>query len=156
MYITPSWDENPLSSINGKASIVSAETFHKKYPKGTIPRKSKEFGKLFICRRGINTKTTTYTEEFQWEKVYNGTVEDIQALIDLVENGTKASRKGRDVAKAEDNFTLEDDEDDYDAAVQKTPKKRKTSVTSTPRKNRTPSKLLTPSHKRYEAIHPSI
>lgn len=75
-------------------------------------------------------------------------MEDISALIDLVESGTKASRKGRDIAKAEDNFSLEDDEDGHDENVQKTPKKRKTSVTSTPRKNRTPSKLLTPSHKR--------
>lgn len=79
-------------------------------------------------------------------------MEDISALIDLVEDGTKASRKGRDVAKAEDNFTLED-EDDYDEAGQKTPKKRKTSVASTPRKIKTPSKLLTPSHKRYEFIY---
>lgn len=72
-------------------------------------------------------------------------MEDIAALIDRVESGTKAPRKGRDIAIAEADFSEDEDEED----VLKTPKKRKTSAAATPKKNRTPSKLLTPSHKRY-------
>lgn len=92
VYITPSWDVNPLASINGKATIVSAELFHNKYPSGKVPRSSKDYGKIFICRRGCNTRTATYTEEFIWEDLYHGT-EDLLDLIDHVKNQTKATRK---------------------------------------------------------------
>lgn len=92
MYITPSWDVNPLASINGKATIVSAEAFQKKHPSGKVPRASKDYGKVFICRRGCNTRTATYTEEFIWEDFYHG-AEDLLELIDHVKNQTKATRK---------------------------------------------------------------
>ena len=102
VYITPSWDLNPLVSINGKASIVSPSVFNARYPSGKIPRSSKDHGKIFICRRGCNTRTATYTDEFKWEEVYQG-AEDIDALIQRVKSQTKATRKRkRDFVPRED------------------------------------------------------
>lgn len=92
VYITPSWDVNPLASINGKATVVSAESFKSKYPSGKVPRSSRDYGKIFICRRGCNTRTATYTDEFIWEDKFNG-AEDLHNLIDYVKSQTKATRK---------------------------------------------------------------
>ena len=92
VYITPSWDLNPLPSINGRVSIVSYEAFQKLYPSGRVPRSSRDYGKIFVCRRGCNTRTATYTDEFVWEEVYKGE-EDIPELIELVKSQTKATRK---------------------------------------------------------------
>lgn len=125
---------------------MSDRAFHAKYPSGKIPRKSKEYGKTFICRRGCNTRTATYTEEFIWEDIYHGTEEDVLALIDRLKSDTKATRKRRKDARAtgDDNFDVDDIGEEP-----VTPRKRqKTSVVSTPRKPRTPSKLVTPGHKR--------
>ncbi|KAI5462980.1 P-loop containing nucleoside triphosphate hydrolase protein [Mariannaea sp. PMI_226] len=94
LYISPSWDVNPLASINGKAKIHSLDVFLSKYPHGRIPRSSPDYGKAFVCRRGCNTRTATYTDEFIWEEVYRSE-DDIFNLIELVENGTKATRKKR-------------------------------------------------------------
>lgn len=94
LYISPSWDVNPLASINGKARVMSLDKFLARYPSGKIPRSSSEFGKTFVCRRGCNTRTATYTSEFIWEGVYRGS-QDLFTLMDLVENGTKATRKRR-------------------------------------------------------------
>ncbi|CAD6566190.1 MAG: Origin recognition complex, subunit 1 [Alectoria sarmentosa] len=149
VYITPSWDVNPLTSINGRASIVSAETFKSKHPSGKVPRSSKDYGKIFICRRGCNTRTATYTDEFDWGNTYQS-ADDILALIERVQTQTKATRKRKrgDVAN-------EDPADDWDPSNEpdepKTPsKKRKFSQASTPtsKAKRTPQKLTTPTHKR--------
>lgn len=79
-------------SINGKATILSTRSFNKRYPSGRVPRSSKEQGKVFVCRRGCNTRTATYTEEFDWESIYQGSP-DIPALIQRVQDQTKATRK---------------------------------------------------------------
>lgn len=149
MYITPSWDINPLTSINGRASIVSVETFKSKYPSGKVPRSSKDYGKIFICRRGCNTRTATYTDEFNWEDIYNS-ADDILPLIERVQNQTKATRRRKKGAIAD-----EDPADDWDPSNEpdepKTPsKKRKFSQASTPtsKAKRTPQKFSTPTHKR--------
>jgi origin recognition complex subunit 1 len=73
-------------------SVVSPDNFQRKYPSGRIPRTSKDYGKLFICRRGCNTRTATYTDEFVWEDIYKGE-EDISELIERVKSQTKATRK---------------------------------------------------------------
>lgn len=99
LYITPSWDMNPLASINGKAQILSPSAFYARFPNGRIPRNSRDYGKVFICRRGCNTRTATYTEEFIWQDMYRGREEDIFALINKVQNETKATRKRRRDAK---------------------------------------------------------
>ncbi|KFY52344.1 hypothetical protein V496_08533 [Pseudogymnoascus sp. VKM F-4515 (FW-2607)] len=101
LYISPSWDVNPIASINGKATVSSSKSFLAKYPGGRIPRNSKEHGKSFFCRRGCNTRTATYTEEFIWEDIYHGTDEDIFNLIERVKNETKATRKRRGELQAE-------------------------------------------------------
>lgn len=126
---------------------MSDKNFYAKYPSGKISRKSKEHGKAFICRRGCNTRTATYTEEFIWDDIYHGTEEDITSLIERLKGDTKATRKRRKDARIADdeNFDVDEDVDDKPA----TPRKRqKTSALLTPRKPRTPSKLVTPSHKR--------
>ena len=142
-----------MASINGKATISSPKSFLANYPSGRIPRSSKQYGKSFICRRGCNTRTATYTEEFIWEDIFHGSHEDIFNLIERVKSETKATRKRRGELQAEmrdqeQEFSNIDDRDDTGTPT----KKRKTSMASTPRKPRTPSKLLTPSHKRYVTI----
>ncbi|KAL8795224.1 MAG: hypothetical protein Q9195_002235 [Heterodermia aff. obscurata] len=57
-----------------------------------VPRSSKEYGKVFICRRGCNTRTATYTDLFDWENIYKGS-QDIPTLIQCVQSQTKATRK---------------------------------------------------------------
>ncbi|KAL8831745.1 MAG: hypothetical protein Q9191_000673 [Dirinaria sp. TL-2023a] len=92
VYITPSWDINPLTSINGKATIMSPAVFNNVYPSGKIPRSSRNYGKVFICRRGCNTRTATYTDEFVWESIFQGP-QDVDALIERARSQTKATRK---------------------------------------------------------------
>ncbi|KAG5930591.1 hypothetical protein E4U53_002208 [Claviceps sorghi] len=96
LYISPSWDINPLASINGKAKVSSLQSFQSAYPSGKITRNSNDYGKTFICRRGCNTRTATYTDEFVWEDMYTG-ADDLFRLIDFVEKGTKAVRGRRKI-----------------------------------------------------------
>ncbi|KAI9735014.1 MAG: Origin recognition complex, subunit 1 [Claussenomyces sp. TS43310] len=150
LYITPSWDVNPLASVNGKALILSAEAYKAKYPMGKIPRSSRHYGKTFICRRGCNTRTATYTAEFSWEDIFHGSERDIHDLIQRVKRETKASRKrcaDRNLGDEVHDFGLDEAKKvEVDA---RTPKKRqKMTSILTPQKQQIPSKLLTPTHKR--------
>jgi origin recognition complex subunit 1 len=151
LYITPTYDENPLESINGTAIIMSEKAFNAKYPNGKIPRKAKGYGKTFVCRRGCNTRTSTYTEEFKWEDVYDGSEESLNKFRERLENDTTATRRKRLEKRkiADDDFTGVDVADSD--LEQETPRKSQkfSSAASTPRKIRMPSKILTPSHKRY-------
>lgn len=139
---------------------MSPAVFRKKFPGGRIGRQSKDYGKTFICRRGCNTRTASYTDEFVWEDIYKGTVEDIESLVDLVKTGTKATRKRRQ-AKIEsaDIYNYGDDVDDGDIEPKgrgedeefRTPRKKTKAldVATTPtNKPKSASKLLTPSHRR--------
>lgn len=101
LYITPSWDVNPLASINGKATILSERAFLERWPSGKVPKSSKDFGKAFVCRRGCSTRTATYTEEFVWEDVFRG-ADDLPALIARVKGETKATRKKRKRSELEE------------------------------------------------------
>ncbi|KAF1946081.1 origin recognition complex subunit 1 [Clathrospora elynae] len=152
LYISTAFDDNPLASINGTAKILSLERFQELYPTG-VKKSSKDYGKIFVCRRGCNTRTTTYTAEFKWEDVYSG-AEDIQTLTNLVESQTKATRRGPGRPKKQqqqdlDEFVIADSDDD---GVPKTPRKRrKLAEATTPTSNRkSPAarKFLTPTHKR--------
>ncbi|KAF2018658.1 P-loop containing nucleoside triphosphate hydrolase protein [Aaosphaeria arxii CBS 175.79] len=155
LYISTATDDNPLASINGTATIVSAEEFHRRHPNGQVKRTSRDYGKIFVCRRGCNQRTTTYTPEFQWDEVYQG-ADDIAALVERVETQTKATRKrgpgrppGRTVKATEDQDEFLVPKSDDDGAP-KTPKKRRklniaTTPTSAKKDNR---KFLTPTHKR--------
>lgn len=102
LYITPSWDINPLTSINGKAQVISLEAFRSKYPSGKVPRSSKDYGKIFLCRRGCNTRTAKYTEEFKWEDIYRGE-DDLGDLIEMIRTQTKATRKRKREKPSEDD-----------------------------------------------------
>jgi origin recognition complex subunit 1 len=136
-----------LDSIIDKATILTESDFAIRFPKGTIPRRSKDYGKVFVCRRGCNLKSTTYTQEFSWKNIAHDTEDDVIQFIERLEFETKATKKQRlDKRKrGDDEFDVKDEVDD----VVETPrKKHKTSAVSTPRKPRTPLKLLTPSHKR--------
>lgn len=131
--------------------MMSEKAFNSKYPNGKIPRKAKGYGKTFVCRRGCNARTSTYTEEFKWEDVYDGTEESLCKLRERLENDTTATRRKRPQKRkiADDEFAGVDVADSD--LEQETPRKKQkfSSAASTPRKIRTPSKLLTPSHKRY-------
>lgn len=107
LYLTPSWDLNPLASINGKAWILSPKTFLTRFPTGKVPRSSKESGKIFICRRGCNTRTATYTDEFVWDDIYKGSQQDLDALIGRIQRETKATRKRRRRESAQESETLD-------------------------------------------------
>jgi origin recognition complex subunit 1 len=124
-----------------------------KYPSGKVPKRSKEDGKVFICRRGCNTRTCTYTEEFVWEDVYHSRG-DIETLHDRIRQGTKATRR-RKAAKDEPtdrDYKLEADDDregDYAPGTPRTPKRARTKDAVTPSSKHKPgSKPATPSSHR--------
>lgn len=73
---------------------MSLDVFLHLFPSGKIPRQSPNFGKTFVCRRGCNTRSAIYTDEFIWEDVYRGE-DDIYKLVELVEKNTKATRRRR-------------------------------------------------------------
>jgi len=102
---------------------------------------------VFVCRRGCNLKSTTYSEEFSWKDIAHDTEDDVIRLIEKLKSETKATKKPRlDKRKrGDDEFDLKDEAGDEPGTPRK---KHKTFTVSTPRKPRTPSKLLTPSHKR--------
>lgn len=71
---------------------MSLDRFLVRHPSGKISKNSPEFGRSFVCRRGCNTRTATYSNEFVWEEVYNDG-EDIFALMDFIEQGTKPAAR---------------------------------------------------------------
>ena len=156
LYITPTFDINPVNTINGKAQILSLDAYKKRYPTGKVPRKAPEFGKVFVCRRGCQTRTCTYTDEFIWEDVYKG-IADLEPLKVLIQKGTKATRRkhklpdrGDSVEREYKNAAQDDDEDDL--AKFRTPSKRakfRDAVTPGSRHKRgAASKPVTPSSHR--------
>ena len=160
LYITTNFDVNSLTTINGKAHVMSHDVFMRKYPTGKVSRKSKEYGKVFICRRGCNMRTCTYTDEFIWEDIYRGK-EDVEPLLERIRAGTKATRKQRRPAKREspdvDDFEGgADDDEDVDlrgGRAPRTPKKNKVrgakDAVTTPRRTKGTTKPVTPgSHRR--------
>ena len=136
--------------------MLSHDTFKKRYPNGKITRSSRDHDKVFFCRRGCSTRTATYTEEFDWNEIYNG-VDDLQSLIDRIQSQTKASRKKSKQDKVDlDEFIAKDDEDND--GLPKTPKKRRrlenAGTPGSRNKDRTPSKFTTPTPRRYAIKRP--
>lgn len=96
-YITPDFNMNPLTTINGKARVMSKDAFFARYKHGAAPKGRKalaEYQKCVVCRRGVNQRTAVYTEEFIWEDIYKGTPEDILALDDRVRPLKGRRKKG--------------------------------------------------------------
>ena len=146
--MTPNSDINPLESMNGKAKVMSLEAFQRAYPNGKVPRSSKDYGKVFICRRGCNIRTASYTDEFIWEDVYQG-VGDIEPLIESVERGTKATRKRKPARQVSPDTLYDaiDDGGDEEPGQKRTPRKP-SNILGTPRKPKSASKPVTPSSHR--------
>ncbi|KAK5167998.1 Origin recognition complex, subunit 1 [Saxophila tyrrhenica] len=143
LYLTANFDENPLVTINGKATVLSEEEFTRRFPGGKVPRQSREFGKVFVCKRGVNVRTTTYTEEWRWEDVFRGR-ESMDGLVEMVEKQTVKTRKrkaGKEKGYGEDEFVAGDGEEDP-----KTPRKKRKLAADTPtsKKQLTPRKFATP------------
>ncbi|ROT37032.1 ATPase [Sodiomyces alkalinus F11] len=140
LYITPSWDVNPLAAINGKATVMSPEVFAESYPTGKAPR----FSKVFVCRRGCNTRTATYTDEFVWEELYKGSEDDLSRLIDFVKSNTKSTRTRPSSRKlspdAESAF-----EEDGSNIESSTPRNSSTRISTPKSKSRT---ITTPSSRK--------
>lgn len=86
---------------------MSLNTFISRFPTGKVPKSSRDYGKIFVCRRGCNTRTATYTEEFDWEDIYGGSQQDIYALIQRVKSETKATRSRRGPKPPQDNEKLD-------------------------------------------------
>ncbi|MCJ1380504.1 Origin recognition complex, subunit 1 [Xylographa soralifera] len=152
LYITPAWDVNPLTSINGTAHVISLTTFHAKYPSGKIPPSTKLHDKTFICRRGLDTTTATYTEEFVWEDMYKG-AEDIEQLSEFVQSQTQALVKKIKKRKRGNEYGKDDRaSSDDQRRPPKTPSKiKKLSIAATPsskNSTRASGKHTTPIHKR--------
>ncbi|KAH0424776.1 origin recognition complex subunit [Colletotrichum camelliae] len=93
LYISPSWDVNPLAAINGKAIVLSPRKFSQQYPSGKVPRSSPDYGKVFICRRGCNTRTAAYTDEFVWEDIYQASDQGVYDLIQFAKSHTKSTKR---------------------------------------------------------------
>jgi origin recognition complex subunit 1 len=73
---------------------MSIEAFLSEYPTGKIPRQSADFGKTFVCRRGCNTRTASYTEQFIWEELYQDG-NNVFGMIEFIKENTKATRQRR-------------------------------------------------------------
>ncbi|KAK5110365.1 hypothetical protein LTR62_006073 [Meristemomyces frigidus] len=147
LYVTADFDDNSLSTINGKATILSPDAFNARHPTGKVPRNSKDYGKIFTCRRGANTRTATYTDEFVWDEIY-AKPSDLDSLIEFVESKTVKTRK-RKASKS----VKEDGLDDFvaggeDGEDRQTPKKQRKLASGTPTSSRaktlTPRKFATP------------
>lgn len=97
-YLTADFNVNPLTSINGRATVMSKDAFYAKYPNGAPPKGKDalaEYNKCIVCRRGVNQLQGRYTPEFVWEEVYR---EDrIFDLINLIKDGLKAAKKRKQV-----------------------------------------------------------
>lgn len=76
---------------------MSQQKYQKQYPNG-VQRNSKQYGKVFICRRGCAPRTATYTEEFIWEDIYKDRETDIDMIVRKISDETKLTRKRRSKA----------------------------------------------------------
>ncbi|EWC43986.1 hypothetical protein DRE_01338 [Drechslerella stenobrocha 248] len=163
LYITPSFDWNPLESINGKAEILSEKAFNAEFPNG-VPAKSPKKGKVFVCRRACDVRPARYSEGFDWDELYHGRNTDLDKLKDWVKEKTSArsSKKAKDAdfemhidSASDDDADLDDQASDDGLTAPKTPrknKKRRKPAATTPRAKSTPSKkLLTPSNRKIAA-----
>lgn len=148
-YITADFNVNPLTAINGKATVLSKDAFFQKYPGGQPPKSKSaaiRYAKTIMCRRGVKQRTLQFTEDFVWEELYRGP-EDLLDLIDWIKEQTKGKRKHLP-AKEEDGEY--DQKKQADEEEPRTPNKRRktTSAASTPKSTIKTSKYTTPTHKR--------
>ncbi|KAI5298963.1 hypothetical protein KEM56_003631, partial [Ascosphaera pollenicola] len=148
-YITADFNVNPLTSINGKANIMSASVFNLRYPDGKPKGKAAaaEYNKCIICRRGVSQLQGRYTDEFVWEDVYDGTEDGVFRFIDFIRASLKRSKRKR---VEEKEFVEAIAPNEAEVEVPSTPRKRQktSSVAGTPSSRRSQKVLTTPTHKR--------
>lgn len=153
LYLTSNYDENPLTTINGKARILSVDDFNEQHPSGKVPRNHKYYGKTFVCRRGVNIRTTTYTDDFDWRYTYTGE-DDIKGMVRLIEEQTVKTRKRKPQKRDLDEFVVGEGEEDDPQTPRK--KRKVGSATPTPSKAKqlTPRKFATPSGRKIVTKKP--
>ncbi|KAA8652048.1 hypothetical protein EYZ11_004171 [Aspergillus tanneri] len=152
-YLTADFNVNPLTSINGKATVMSKDVFYATYPNGDPPKGKDalaEYNKCIVCRRGVNQLQGRYTAEFVWEQVYRE--DQIFTLIDMIKNGLKSAKKRKhgDYDYVDVNEDKEDDD-----FTPTTPRKRQKvgSQAATPQSRRQ-KPLTTPTHRRIVVKKP--
>ncbi|TGZ84781.1 P-loop containing nucleoside triphosphate hydrolase protein, partial [Ascodesmis nigricans] len=155
LYLNPNWDDVPLPSINGRATVCSLKEFEKRWPNGVT---KKEKGKVFVCRRGCNPRTAVYTDEFVWEDKWKGRDTDTQELQEWVEQETTAKRKKETTKKRGTGAmnTPSDEEDTYGKPPQTPSRKRQRSATVTPSRRKLTSAFSTPQHQRITVKAPLL
>ena len=150
-YITADFNMNPLTSINGRATVLSKDAFLKKYPKGQQPKSKSAadlYAKTLVCRRGVKQRTLQFTDEFVWDDLYSG-AEDLLSLIDWIKEQTKNKRQAQ--MKSEDtDGQYKPRQDADDEGFPTTPKKKRktTAATTTPKSSAKSTRFITPSNKR--------
>ena len=153
LYLTTDFDENGLLSINGKATILSHDEFYDKYKYGNIPRKSKDFGKTFVCRRGVNARTATYTDEVEWKSSLTSPAE-IDSTVEWIRKETVRRRKRKAESQDLGAFVIEDGKDDDPRTPRKRRKTGDRTPTSSKAKQLTPRKFTTPSGRKITTKKP--
>lgn len=143
---------------------MSEALFNQMFTNGKVPRSSKDHGKVFVCRRGVNTRTASYTDEFIWEDIYHGQEEDIDSLVDLINSqtvrsraaGTRGTRKPapRRNVKDLDNFVVPSSDEEGPSTPRKKKQKLTASTPTSRHEHASPRKLTTPTHRRIIAKRP--
>ncbi|KAE8346639.1 hypothetical protein BDV24DRAFT_175583 [Aspergillus arachidicola] len=150
-YLTADFNVNPITSINGKATVMSKDAFFAKYPNGAPPKGKEQlsdYNKCIVCRRGVNQLQGRYTEEFVWEDVYR---EDrIFDLVAMIKDGLKKAKKRK---QGDDDYVDTKDKEDDDFQPVTPRKKQKLATNATPQSRRQKA-LTTPTHKRIVVKKP--
>ncbi|KAI5294354.1 Origin recognition complex, subunit 1 [Ascosphaera acerosa] len=154
-YITVDFNVNPLTSINGKASIMSAAVFDSRYPHGRPKDKAAlaEYNKCIVCRRGVNQLQGKYTDEFVWEEVYDGGEMGVFRFIDFIKAGLRKSKRKRAEDEKSDGVgkaKTARSSTPTETSQPSTPRKRRkaSSVAGTPTSQRSQRYITTPTNKR--------
>lgn len=141
-FITADFNMNPLTAINGKATVLAKDDFYRTFPNGEAPKSKSarnKFAKTILCRRAVKQRNMAFSEEFVWSDLYKGP----ESLIELLE-WIQEQTKRRPKARTEDTDYNQRKELE-DVSVPITPKKRKkTTAAVTPKS----TKFITPTNKR--------
>lgn len=148
-YITADFNMNPLTAINGRATVLSKDAFFQKYPGGLAPKSksaANQYAKTIMCRRGVKQRTLQFTEDMVWEEIYKGG-EGLLDLIDWVKEQTKGRKKQIGTKEEDRDYKRQRDANEDEPTTPR--KKRKTTSTaSTPKSSTKASKYSTPTHRR--------
>ena len=153
-YITADFNLNPLTAINGKATVLGEKAFLAEYPEGKEPKSKaakNQYTKTIMCRRGVKQRSIIFTEDFVWEEMYTGP-KAMLSLLDWVREQTKVRRS----QEKDDEYSLKRDREVDEDVLPMTPKKkRKMSIApGTPKSGAKKASFLTPTHKRIVVKRP--